>query len=315
MSVSPFPGVLLRRITVNGVELNVATAGQGPAVLLLHGFPHTWRLWSAVIGPLARRYRVIAPDLRGFGDSERPTGGYDAGTLAADAAGLLETLGAGPAAVVGIDLGTPPAFLLAMRRPGLVRRLVLMESVLGDLPGAEMFLAGGPPWWFGFHAEPGLAETVLAGHEEAYIGWFLDRGTLGRGVRPDLRAEFVRAYTGTGALRAAFAAYRALPAGARQIREAVAGARLTVPALTIGAHPVGRALEQQLRPYADQMTGHVIPDCGHIIPLDRPDALLGLLEPFLDADEGRYGQPTGGGTLRRDTSPTPPPISSSTGTT
>lgn len=186
----------LRRVTVNGVGLNVATAGQGPAVLLLHGFPHTWRLWTEVIGPLARRYRVIAPDLRGFGDSDRPADGYDAGTLAADAEGLLEALGAGPAAVVGIDLGTPPAFLLAMRRPGLVRRLVLMESLLGDLPGAGAFLAGGPPWWFAFHGEPGLAETVLAGHEEQYIGWFLDRGTLGRGVRPDVRAELVRAYTG-----------------------------------------------------------------------------------------------------------------------
>ncbi|BCM72260.1 MULTISPECIES: alpha/beta fold hydrolase [Streptomyces] len=285
MTASSVPGVRLRRVTVNGVGLNVATAGQGPAVLLLHGFPHTWRLWSEVIGPLARRHRVIAPDLRGFGASDRPADGYDAGTLAADAEALLDALDAGPAAVVGIDLGTPPAFLLAMRRPGRVRRLVLMESLLGDLPGADAFLAGGPPWWFGFHAEPGLAETVLAGHEEAYIGWFLDRGTLGRGVRPDVRAELVRAYTGGEALRAAFGPYRALPVTARQIRAAVAGARLTVPALTIGAHPVGGALERQLRPYADRLTGRVIPDCGHIIPLDRPDALLDLLDPFLAADD------------------------------
>ncbi|GAB1333983.1 alpha/beta hydrolase [Streptomyces sp. E-15] len=287
MTVTSVPGVRLRRVTVNGTGLNVATAGAGPAVLLLHGFPHTWRLWTEVIGPLARRYRVIAPDLRGFGDSDRPADGYDAGTLAADAAGLLEALDAGPAAVVGIDLGTPPAFLLAMRRPGLVRRLVLMESLLGDLPGAEEFLAAGPPWWFGFHAVPGLAETVLEGHEEAYVGWFLDRGTLGRGVRPDVRAAFVRAYAGAGALRAAFGPYRAMAAGARQIREAVTGARLAVPALTIGAHPVGRALERQLRLHAERLTGEVIPDCGHLIPLDRPRELLALLEPFLAADDDR----------------------------
>jgi pimeloyl-ACP methyl ester carboxylesterase len=67
----------------------------------------------------------------------------------------------------------------------------------------------------------------------------------------------------------------------------VAGARLTVPVLTVGAHPVGRSLERQLRPYADRLTGHVIPDCGHIIPLHRPAALLALLEPFLAADDGR----------------------------
>ncbi|WP_051789528.1 alpha/beta fold hydrolase [Streptomyces sp. NRRL S-1022] len=284
MTVLSVPGVRLRRVTVNGVGLNVATAGRGPAVLLLHGFPHTWRLWTDVIGPLARRHRVIAPDLRGFGASDRPAGGYDAGTLAADAEALLEALDAGPAAVAGIDLGAPPAFLLAMRRPGRVRRLVLMESLLGDLPGAGEFLAGGPPWWFGFHAEPGLAETVLVGREGAYVDWFLERGTLGRGVRPDVRAEFVRAYAGGGALRAAFGPYRALAVTARQIREAVAGARLTVPALTIGAHPAGRALERQLRPYADRLTGRVIPDCGHIVPLDRPEALLELLEPFLAGD-------------------------------
>jgi pimeloyl-ACP methyl ester carboxylesterase len=287
MTVTSVPGVRLRRVTVNGIGLNVATAGTGPAVLLLHGFPHTWRLWTEVIGPLARRHRVIAPDLRGFGESDRPAGGYDAGTLAADAAALLEALDAGPAAVIGIDLGAPPAFLLAMRRPAPVRRLVLMESLLGDLPGAEEFLSAGPPWWFGFHAEPGLAETVLTGHEEAYVGWFLDRGTLGRGVRPDIRAEFVRAYTGGEALRAAFGPYRALAAGARQIREAVTGARLTVPTLTIGAHPVGRSLERQLRPHADRLTGRVIPDCGHIIPLDRPEELLSLLDPFLAGDDGQ----------------------------
>ncbi|MBQ1118402.1 alpha/beta fold hydrolase [Streptomyces anulatus] len=276
--------VELRRVTANGVEFNVATAGHGPAVLLLHGFPHTWRVWSHVIGELATRYRVIAPDLRGFGDSARPADGYDAGTLADDAECLLEVLGAPSAAVVGIDVGTPPAFLLAMRRPDLVRRLVIMESLLGRLPGAEGFLADGPPWWFGFHGEPGLAESVLEGHEERYVEWFLDRGTLGRGVPRDVRAPIVQAYAASDALRSAFGPYRALPESARHIRSAVDSARLTVPSMTIGAHPVGRALEHQLRPYADNLEGHVIEGCGHIIPLDRPDALLPLLRPFLAAD-------------------------------
>ncbi|MFE9607533.1 alpha/beta fold hydrolase [Streptomyces sp. NPDC006012] len=269
------------KVRANGVELNVAVAGEGPAVLLLHGFPHTWRLWTHVIDDLAARHRVIAPDLRGFGDSARPADGYDAGTLADDAEALLAALGVTSAAVVGIDVGTPPAFLLAMRRPGLVRRLVVMESLLGRLPGAEQFLAGGPPWWFGFHAEPGLAESVLAGHEEAYVDWFLDRGTLGHGVRPDIRDAIVRTYAGRDALRAAFGPYRALPITARQIGAAVAAGRLTVPTTAIGAHSVGRALERQLRPYADALTGHVLEDTGHIVPLHHPDALLRLLRPFL----------------------------------
>ncbi|WP_428934058.1 alpha/beta fold hydrolase [Streptomyces sp. ACT015] len=284
----------LRRVTVNGVELNVALAGSGPAVLLLHGFPHTWEVWTDVMADLCDRHHVIAPDLRGFGASGRADSGYDAGTLAEDAASLLAALGVSSASVVGIDVGTAPAFLLALRRPDLIRRLVVMEAVLGGLPGAEDFLADGPPWWFGFHsAQPDLAETVLEGHEAEYIDWFLNSGTLGDGVRPALRDAFVRAYTGRQALGRAFSSYRALPESAAQLTRAVATARLTVPTMALGAHPIGGALERQLRPVADDLTGHVIKDCGHIIPLHRPQALLALLRPFLageDAQEGRAEQ-------------------------
>ncbi|MER5898636.1 alpha/beta hydrolase [Streptomyces mirabilis] len=299
--------VALRQVKANGVELNVALAGEGPAVLLLHGFPHTWQLWTHVLDRLAGRYRVIAPDLRGCGASARTAGGYDAGTLAADAEALLDALGETSAAVVGIDAGTPPAFLLAMRRPDLVRRLVVMESLVGRLPGAEEFLAHGAPWWFGFHAAPGraesghselgLAESVLTGHEDRYIDWFLDAGTLGQGVDPAVRDAFVHAYTGTEALRCAFSYYRALPESSRQIQEAVRTARLTVPTMAIGAHPVGGALEQQLRPVTDHLIGHVIENCGHIIPLHRPDRLLALLEPFL-APAGSTGSTGSRGQLQ-----------------
>ena len=278
----------LRRVLVNDVELNVALAGSGPAVLLLHGFPHTWELWTDVMAELAAGHRVIAPDLRGFGASGRAASGYDAGTLAEDAAALLTALGESSAAVAGIDAGAAPAFLLALRRPGLVRRLVVMESVLGGLPGAEEFLAGGPPWWFGFHAAaPGLAETVLEGHEDAYVDWFLRAGTLGDGVRPAIRDAFVRAYTGRQALRRAFSFYRALPESAAQLERAVTTARLTMPTMALGAKPVGAALARQLRPIAGDLTEHVIEDCGHIIPLHRPHALLALLHPFLDGDDAK----------------------------
>ncbi|MFE3826639.1 alpha/beta fold hydrolase [Streptomyces sp. NPDC059092] len=286
-------GVEIRRVRANGIDLNVALAGEGPAVLLLHGFPHTWQLWTDILDGLAGQYRLIAPDLRGTGASTRAVDGYDAGTLATDAEALLDALGESSVAVVGIDAGTPPAFLLAMRRPGLVRQLVVMESLLGTLPGAEEFLAHGAPWWFGFHAVPGLAETVLIGHEAQYIDWFLNAGSLGEGVDPAVRDAFVRAYTGTEALRCACSYYRALPTSAAQIKEATSTGRLTVPTMAIGAHPVGGALEQQLRPFTDHLVGHIIEDCGHIIPLHRPERLLSLLEPFL-ASAGPSVEPRAG---------------------
>ncbi|MEV6773388.1 alpha/beta hydrolase [Nocardia sp. NPDC051030] len=289
MSCTPLPhtpAIELRRIETNGICANVAIAGSGPAVVLLHGFPHTWRLWSEIIGPLSAHYRVIAPDLRGFGATTRASNGYDADTLATDLAGILDALAEPAAAVVAIDAGTPVAVLLALRHPDRVRQLVVMEALLGTLPGAEDFLAAGPPWWFGFHAVPGLAETVLFGQEARYIEWFLSTGTRGRGIRADIHDAFINAYTEPDALRSAFSYYRALPTSAQQLNDAAATRRLTTPTLAIGAHPVGNALERQLRPITDDLTGHVIPDCGHIIPLDRPQELLTLVLPFLAASGG-----------------------------
>jgi pimeloyl-ACP methyl ester carboxylesterase len=263
---------VLRRIRTNGVELNVAEEGDGPPIVLLHGFPHTWRIWSELIGPLAARHRVLAPDLRGFGDSTPTAEGLDAETLSRDVEGLLDR----PATVVAIDAAVPAAFLLALRRPDLVDRLVLIEAMLGTLPAEGDFPAD-RPWWFGFHAVPGLAESVLAGNEAEYVGWFYDQGTRDRGVRPDLREAIAAAYARPGALSRALGCYRAMPRSNAQLAEAVAGTRLTVPTTAIGAAPVGRALEEQLRPVADNLTGHLIPDCGHIVPIDRPRELLAIV--------------------------------------
>jgi len=272
------------RVEANGIEVNVATAGRGPAVLLLHGWPHTWRLWTQVIPALASNHRVIAPDLRGLGDSTRTTSGYDAGTLAADAAALLDALGESSAAVVAIDAGAPAAFLLALTQPERVQRLVLMEALLPIASDPAGVWPAGPPWWFGFHAVPDLAETVLVGHEGQYLDYFLTSGSLGRGIEPAVRDAFVAAYSGKEALRAGFEFYRAARDNAAQLSAAVTTpttARLRMPTMAIGAHPVGAALHRQLEPISDDLTGHVLQDCGHVIPLDRPRPLLDLLEPFL----------------------------------
>jgi pimeloyl-ACP methyl ester carboxylesterase len=270
-----------QRITIDGVTLNVAVAGTGPAVVLLHGFPHTWRIWEPLLPALSASRTVIAPDLRGLGDSGRPTSGYTAGDVAADVIGLLDALGIERADVLGMDLGAPPAFLLGIGHPERVRRLVVMESLLGALPGAEQFLAAGPPWWFGFHSVPDLAETVLLGNEPAYLDFFLHAGTLGDGVTPAFREAVHAAYSGREALHHAFEHYRALPESAEQIAAAVAGARLTVPTLAIGAHPVGDAIFRQLQPIGDDVSGTVLPGTGHIVPQHRPAELLATLEGFL----------------------------------
>ncbi|GAB6899235.1 alpha/beta fold hydrolase [Kineosporia succinea] len=270
-----------RTIRANGIALNVATAGQGPALLLLHGFPHTWQIWEPVLAALAQRFTVIAPDLRGLGDSERPESGYTAMDVVQDMVALLDVLEVSGTDVVGIDLGTPPAFLLAATHPERVRRLVVMESLIGPLPGAEDFLRGGPPWWFGFHSVPGLAESALAGNEASYLDFFLQAGTLGDGVTPEFRKAVHTAYRGGPALRAAFEHYRAFADSGRQIVRALAASRLRVPTLTIGAAPVGDATYRQLEPVTDTLSGVVLDNCGHIIPQHRPELLLEALNGFL----------------------------------
>jgi pimeloyl-ACP methyl ester carboxylesterase len=276
------PNITQRTITTNGTTLNIASSGEGPAILLMHGFPHTWRVWSPIIAEFAARHRVIAPDLRGLGGSDRASGGYDARNISRDMVGVLEAFGEKSAVVIGLDAGASPAFLLGLEHPELVDGLVLVESTIGRLPGADDFFQAGPPWWFGFHAVPGLAEAVLAGNEEAYIDFFLREGTAdGKGIDADIRDAFVAAYRSPDSLRCAFEYYRAMPASAEQITEAVRHRRLTVPTLTIGGKVVGDATGRQLHPIADDLTSRLIPTCGHIVPLDAPAELIALLMPFL----------------------------------
>ncbi|MEV7989873.1 alpha/beta hydrolase [Micromonospora sp. NPDC085948] len=261
----------LRKIRTNGTELNVALDGAGPPVLLMHGWPHTWQVWREVLPLLNGRRRVIAPDLRGLGDSARAEDGFDAATGAADMLGLLDALGVEQAEVVALDAGVPAAFLLGALHPARVRRLVLMEAALPGLPGGFPT----PPWWFGFHSAPGLAETVLEGHEAAYLDWFLLAGTFERrGVPPEIRDAFVSAYTGREALRCGFGYYRAAEQNAAAI---AATGRLTTPTLAVGGNVVGDLLYRQLAPIADDLSGELIPRCGHIVPLDRPDVVAQLL--------------------------------------
>lgn len=270
-----------RTVPANGINLHVAQVGTGPAILLLHGWPHTWMLWRDVMPPLAEAgFRAIAPDLRGLGGSTRAAGGYDLATLSTDMVGLLDALAIERALVVGIDIGAPVAFLLAARCPGRVSGLVLSESLLGDLPGAEAFLAHAP-WWFGFHAVPDLPELVIEGHEDRYIDWFLRAHTRDhRGIAPDVRDAFVAAYQGREALRCGFEYYRAFPQQAGEIRAVVAGHPALPPALSLVGGVVGDAIHRQLIGIAPDARHTDIADCGHLVPLEQPAQTAAALIGF-----------------------------------
>lgn len=265
-------------MSLDGLHVSVRRAGFGEAILLLHGFPHTKEVWREVEPTLvAAGYQILAPDLRGTGDTQRSEGGYQAVDLARDQTRLLDALSLDAAHVVGLDFGAAPAFAMAAAHPDRVRSLTIVEAVVGGLPGAEGFLSSGGPWWFGFHQVPGgLAEDVVAGSEDRYVRFFLGIGSR-TGVPADLSDRFVDAYTGRDNLRAAFEHYRAMPGNAAWNQSWAEQERLTMPVTAIGASTLHDAPARQLALVSDDFVGHLLPEAGHIVAIDAPSELADLI--------------------------------------
>jgi pimeloyl-ACP methyl ester carboxylesterase len=272
---------------LSGVVTHYVTAGSGTPVLLLHGWPQSWWEWRHVIPALAERYRVIAPDLRGLGDSARPLEGCDFRTAAEDFRELLiDHLGIASAHVVGHDLGGPTAFALAAAHPALVRSLTVVDvTIPGIGPDVSQ---GGRRWHHAFHLTPDLPEALVQGRERIYLGWFYREFAWRRDAITDADIEeYLRTYTAPGALRAGFSYYRGLIRAKEQNRALLeAGVRLKMPVLAVGgarAESRGRGSEpaQSLRCVADDVTERVIADSGHFVPEEQPQALLAELLSFL----------------------------------
>jgi pimeloyl-ACP methyl ester carboxylesterase len=273
---------------VGEVMLHYVTLGEGPPVVLLHGWPQTWYEWRHVMPLLARSYTVIAPDLRGLGDSSRPLDGYDKRTVANDVWRLLtENLGHASFLLVGHDWGGPTAYALAASHPEAVTRLAIIDVVIpGD--GGD-FSQGGRRWHHQFHMTPDLPEALVAGRERIYLQWFYQTFAYKPGAISEADIdEFVRTYSQPGALRAGFAYYRNLPRDAADnARQLATGFRLPMPVLAIGggvSYPHGRGrgadVEASLRRVATNVRGAVIPDAGHFVPEENPAEVARLLLEF-----------------------------------
>ena len=277
---------------VGDVMLHYVTAGPnapvGPPVVLLHGWPQTWYEWRHVIPALAEHYTVIAPDLRGLGDSSRPLSGYDKKTVANDIWRLVsETLGHKSFYLAGHDWGGPTAFALAVAHPDAIKKLSIIDVVIpGD--GGD-FSQGGRRWHHQFHMTPDLPEALIQGRERVYLQWFYQTFAYKPGAisEQDLD-EFVRTYSQPGALRAGFDFYRNLPQDTKDNAALLAtGFRLPMPVLAIGggvSYPHGRGrggdVEASLKRVATNVRGVVLPDCGHFVPEEQPEAVARLLLDF-----------------------------------
>jgi pimeloyl-ACP methyl ester carboxylesterase len=255
---------------VDGVQLHYVVGGSGPAVVLLHGWPFSWIEWRALLPLLAGHgFTVIAPDLRGSGDSRIPPGHWTKREEAEDLHRLLRHLGHDRAFVVGTDVGTMTAHAWAQAHPEDVTRLVLSEAFLPGYGLEEhMNPATGGSWHFGFHARTELAALLTAGKEEQYLSGFWSLMT-GGGITDADRADLLRTYTRPDAMRGGFEHYATLVEDGKSARS---GDRLTMPVLVLnGEHGLPQdVLLTGTREAATDVSYDTVPGAAHTFAADNP---------------------------------------------
>ena len=279
--------------SVAGVRLHYVEGGSGAPILLLPGWPQSWYVWRYVMPLLvAAGRRVIAVDLRGMGDSDRPPSGYDLRRVAAEIHGLaaiLELTGPGGFDVVGHDIGTWLGYAYAADWPGDVRRLALFDA---GLPGVSPPAPAGIPsaeanlktWHFGFNRLDDLPELLIQGRERLFLSWLFQAKTVRPWtITPADLDEYVRVNAAPGASRAAFSYYRHAfsPEGLEHSRARMERP-LTMPVLAFGAESgVGAALIDTMRLVATDVRGGVFAQCGHYMPEEAPYAVAEQVIRFL----------------------------------
>jgi len=275
-----------RYVDTGELRLHAVTGGDGPPLMLVHGWPQTWYAWRKLMPTLARDFSVVAVDQRGIGLSDKPQHGYDTATLASDLVALMDALGHSRFALYGTDVGMPIAYALAADHRNRVDRLVVSEAPLpGISPSPPLFL---PPqlnerlWHLAFNQLPEINEQLVTGREDIFFGAEFDASA---GTKK-LPRDTVRYYIDTLAadpdhLRGSFGFYRALPTSIAQ-NEQRKTRRLTLPVLAIGgAESSGEGVGNTMKLTADDVQTLVIPGCGHWVAEQAPSELLVALAAFL----------------------------------
>ena len=279
-----------RFATVEGTRLHYVTGGKqdGPDLVLLAGFPESWYAWRKVMPLLSGVRHIVAPDLPGQGDSDRPLAGYDTVSVARSVHCLLQQLGVERYDLVGHDVGAWVAYTHAALFGAEVRRLVLMDA---GIPGITLpdALPSAPDkawrtWHFAFHVIPDLPEMLISGREREYLDWFLRRKTANPETFADADLEeYARVFCLAGGLRAGLAYYRAAALSAQQNRDLSGKGKLAMPVLALGSDQGSMPdMATPLRAFADNVQGGTLPFCGHFLPEEQPEAVAAELTAFLD---------------------------------
>ncbi len=279
-------------VNANGIRQHIVEAGEGPPVILLHGFPETGYAWRFQIPVLAERYRVIVPDLRGYGETEKPSTGYDKRNMALDIRELMRELDVPKIALVGHDRGARVATRFAKDFPDLLDRLVVMDNVPTRIVAREMDAKIAKAYWFFmFHLVPDLPEALIAGREHIWLRHFFSDWCYDpQAITGEAFDTYVRAYQAPGAVRGAMSDYRANATDTAQDQED-ADTKISVPTMSLwGANfPAVAELFDMPKVWAemaDHLEAHAISHCGHLPHEEQPDEVNRLLLKFLEPWEG-----------------------------
>jgi pimeloyl-ACP methyl ester carboxylesterase len=276
-----------RFVDIGELRLHAVVGGEGPPLMLVHGWPQTWYAWRFVMPALAEDFEVVAVDQRGIGLSDKPREGYDIGTLAGDLVALMDVLGHERFALYGTDTGMPIAHALAADYPGRIERLAVSEAFLPGIASALPLFV--PPtlnarlWHLMFNQLPGeVNEALVRGREDVFFGAEF-AASAGTTKLPD---DAVEHYVDTlaadpEALRGSFEFYRAISTSAAQNEERK-NRRLTMPVLALGGEESGgENAANAMKLVADDVQSVVLRGSGHWVAEQAPDQLLAALTEFL----------------------------------
>lgn len=277
------PSFKAQEIATNGATIHVRVGGSGPAVVLLHGYGETGDMWAPMAADLARDHTVIVPDLRGLGLSSKPQSGFDKKTQAGDIAGVLEAFKVERADLVTHDIGNMVGFAFAAENPQQVRRFVLIDAPVPGVGPWEEILKNPLLWHFRFGG-PDM-ERLVAGRERIYLDRFWNEfsATPGRFTEAS-REHYAKLYALPGAMHSGFAQFAAFDQDASDNRAFLAaGKKLTMPILALGGEKsFGPMMATVMRAAATDVTEGVVPDSGHWIMEENPQATTGMVRAFLD---------------------------------
>ncbi len=285
------PGFRSETVAVAGVRLHYWRGGDpnGKPVILWHGFLSTGYAWHKVAPALANAgLAVLIPDMRGFGDSDKPAGdkGYDNRALAEETRALVEQIGFGggrPLIVAAHDMGAPPALIWAADHPEEIAGLLYIEApvmlsevlqkIIAYNPEA---MAKGSMWWWILPLAPGVPERLIVGNERAFLTWFYEGATADpASIEPATVDEYLRTFSGREGVIGAMGVYRAAFTSIRQT-EPLTRNKVRVPVVALGgsANGLGAKVGEMVKLVAQHVEAHTFADSGHFLPEEQPDTVV-----------------------------------------